>query len=210
MSQFTLLLIIGLASTACQILFALSVHRLRLILFSLGASLLFLVQYLMLEQWLGFWSGVVGTGYTLLLALAYRWPVLQARVFIILAAAGYVAMFLCFTMWDDFRVYQAIPLVAGIASLIALRSKNLVITKSVLLAAGVLWLTYEFSNTMYTQMIGESFEWVGNLIALSALMRAKRLGISERDMLDIDTQAISVLTGAITLPKANRQPAEMH
>lgn len=172
--EYLLTLIVGLAATACQIGFSLSTTRFRLLLLSLAAGIGFLIQYLLLAQWVGFFSGIIGIAYTALLAAAYRFKVLQSFWLMIIAAAGYVFVFAAVSDFSRFTPFQAIPLVAGVASLIALRSQNVTFTKAVFIAAGVLWLTYEVYNGMYTQIIGEGFELVGNCVTLWLLLRASR------------------------------------
>jgi hypothetical protein len=165
-------LAIGLASTIMQILFSLSVDRLRLLLFSLGASLMFMTQYALLGQWIGFYSSIAGSAYTLMLALAYRYPILQHRGFTIFFSAWYLVVFLAFVQWHHLQLHEMIPLVAGVANLWTLRAKNMLVIKAAMLAAGVLWLTFEYSNGMYTQMLGESFELIGNAVTLLVLLKA--------------------------------------
>lgn len=172
--DYVLTLLIGLAATACQIGFSLSTTRFRLLLLSLAAGIGFLFQYLLLAQWVGFFSGLIGIIYTALLALGYRYKVLQSSGLMLAAAAGYLLVFVTVSDFSAFTPFQAIPLVAGIASLVALRSQNVMFTKAVFVAAGVLWLTYELYNGMYTQTIGETFELVGNAATLWLLVRASR------------------------------------
>lgn len=172
--EYLFTLIIGLAATACQIGFSLSTTRFRLLLLSLAAGVGFLIQYLLLSQWVGFFSGIIGIAYTALLAAAYRFRLLQSFWLMAAAATGYALVFVIVSDFSAFSAFQAIPLVAGVASLIALRSQNLIFTKAVFIAAGVLWLAYEIYNGMYTQTIGEAFELVGNCATLWLLVLASR------------------------------------
>lgn len=203
--QLTALLTIGLVSTGLQVAFSLATSRLRLLLFNFGATLMFLAQYLLLGQWVGFYSGLIAAAYTATLAAGYRWPVLQRRAWTWVAASGYLAVFLSLTDWSHFVVFEAIPLVAGVSTLVALHSQNLIFAKAVFIADGLLWLTYELFNGMFTQTLGEVFELVGNALTLTVLVRASqatRRGLrtqptSMRADLDaVDTELLEIIDAA--------------
>jgi len=206
-----LITVLGVLSAVTVLISALSVHRLRLLVFGIITGVLVAIEYGLAGAWTGLWSVVIGLTWTVLLALAYRWPYFASRHVMTGIIAAHTAAFLMLTRWDTFTPLTLVPLVAGIAGTLAIALRDLVYTKGVFVVLGVGWLGYEFQHAVYGQMVGESLNLVANIVAFSALLAAKYRGIPRRAMENIDTQLLGVLTGAIRLPhNARALPRRAH
>jgi hypothetical protein len=205
-------ILLGVLSSALMVISALSVHRLRLLCFSLGAGALVAIEYLLVGAWTGLAAVLVGMTWTGLLALAYRYPRAAHPALIPVVIGAHTLMFALLTNFAAFQPVLLVPLVGGVLGTLAVYTRELIYTKALLIGIGVMWLGYEFNSGIYGQMLGESLNLVANTVALCALVGARMRGIPRSAMQDLDTQLIETITGAITLPRPyrgveNRYPA---
>lgn len=208
-----LVLFLGILSSGTLIVSALSVHRLRLLMFSAITGVLVAAQYGLVGAWTGLLTCAVGLTWTALVAASYRYPKVAHPALLPLFALGHVLVFANFTDFGNFTLVALVPLIGGLLGLVAVMFKEIIYTKAIFIVCGAGWLGYEFTNAVYGQMVGESLNLIGNTVALCALIAAKAKGIHRTDMENLDTQLIEALTGAIHLPQqyhgvvdANRYP----
>lgn len=200
MSSDTIVLILGILSSITLIISALSVHRYRLLVFSVATGVIVAAQYGIVGAYAGLIITLIGTFRTLLAVLGERFKWLEhwlmVPVFIALhTAAFFLVSDLSAATWVTF-----IPLIGGWGSTIVMTLKNVIHMKAMFIGLGSMWLVYELSNSMFTQMVGESLNLIANIAALTTLLIACRKGIPESDVEDIDTHIINVITTGIHLP----------
>lgn len=197
-----LVILLGIASSITLVISALSVHRLRLLIFSVVTGALVALEYGLVGAWTGLLTVVVGLTWTGLVAVSYRWPKAAHPALLPLFALAHVLIFARFTDFAAFSAVALVPLVGGLLGLAAVMFKEIIYTKAIFIACGVGWLGYEFSTAVYGQMVGETLNLIANTVALCALVAARTKGIARRDMANIDTQLLEVLTGTIHLPQS--------
>lgn len=203
MSNDTIVLILGILSSLTLIISALSVHRHRLLVFSVATGVIVAAQYGLVGAYAGLIITLIGTFRTLLAVLGERFPWLEhwlmIPVFITLhTTAFFLVSDLSQATWISF-----IPLIGGWGSTVVMTLKNVIHMKFMFIGLGGMWLIYEMSNAMYTQMVGESLNLVANIAALTILLIAYYKGVPESELEDVDTQIINVITTGIHLPSHN-------
>jgi hypothetical protein len=199
-----LVILLGVLSSGTLIVSALSVHRLRLLMFSAVTGVLVAIQYGLVGAWTGLLTCAIGLTWTALVALSYRFPKAAHPALLPLFALGHVLVFSRFTDFGNFSAVALVPLVGGLLGLLAVSVREIIYTKGIFILCGVGWLGYEFSNAVYGQMVGESLNLIGNTVALCALIAAKAKGIHRSDMENLDTQLLEAITGVIHLPQPYR------
>lgn len=202
MNLFVILL--GVLSSGTLIVSALSVHRLRLLIFSAVTGALVAVQYGLVGAWTGLLTVAVGLTWTALVAASYRYPKVAHPALLPIFALAHVLIFAKLTDFAAFSTVALVPLVGGLLGLAAVMFKEIIYTKAIFIVCGVGWLGYEFSHAVYGQMVGESLNLIGNAVALCALIAAKAKGIHRSDMENLDTQLLEAITGVIHLPQPYR------
>ena len=199
------LILLGILSSTTLVISALSVHRLRLLLFGIATGVLVSFEYAITGAWTGLFSVAIGLTWTALMALSYRYKMLTSPKLVPVVLAAQIASFIAFTPWGDrMTPVMFVPLLGGLIGVFAVYTKELLYTKGMLMLAGGAWLGYEYTNHVYGQMIGESLNLIANTVALSALTMAKVRGIPRSAMQNLDTQFLETITGAITLPRSYR------
>lgn len=198
--------ILGVVASVSLIISALSVHRMRLLVFSLATAVLVAAQIALVGGTLSTLiiciMGIVRTLFVLIgdvkFAVLRHWGF--AAMFMVL----YIAVFFTTNDISSLAWFNWMPLFGALAGTLALFFRNMALTKFMFIIAGSLWISYYLNASMMTQIIGEGFTAIANIVALVMVLRAQRAGIKEDDMVDIDdivvgaiTEAIPVVTGRI-------------
>ena len=197
-----IILLLGILSSATLILSALSLHRGRILIFALLTSLITGIQYGLHEDLATLLVCTVGAIRAIVILGSFKYPRLGHWLMMLSFISTYIALFVLFTKWNEFTWVNTLPTVGAIIATVAFFFKDILKVKILLLFVGGLWLTYEFNTTMYTQMIGESFTLVANLVAAFIIVKSRKSGIPESELVDIDTQIISTITNSIPVIKA--------
>jgi hypothetical protein len=202
-----LVILLGIASSITLIISALSVHRKRLLMFGIATGSLVAIQYGLVGSWVALMTLSIGLVWTVMMLLSAKHAWLKNPLLIPLFMVFHVTSFAALSNWDAMTWVNFIPLIGGWGSLIALFMTDMIKTKSALILLGGMWLAYEYSSGLYGQMVGESLNLVANTVALSALITARRRGIPEDQMEDLDTQLIGTITTSIpTITQAIHLP----
>lgn len=202
-----LVIIIGIISSFTLVMAGLSTQRKRMLLFSLCTTSLMGVQYALT----GSTVALVICGVSLIRSTAalagLKYQVFNTWPFLVTFLAANTAAFAFTANWGNIVIWELLPLLGAYLSTAALFFKRMVITKSILLSSSLLWIGYEIYAGVYGQLIGEAFNLVANVLALTALMKAEKAGIPEAEVENIDTHALDVLTGTIPVVKVHVKTA---
>jgi hypothetical protein len=204
MTISTFVVLLGVLSSITLIISALSVHRKRLLTFGIATGSIVAVQYGLMDNWVGLMTLSIGLVWTLMMLFSIKNPWLNHWLFIPLFMGFHLLSFSLLSDWNSMTWVNFIPLIGGWGGVIAIFFKNMIYTKSLLIAFGAMWLVYEFHSGIYGQMIGESLNLVANSVALTMLVVAARRGIPEAlidDVIDTITSSIPVITSSIHLPQ---------
>lgn len=212
MSTSTLVILLGIASSITLIISALSVHKKRLLMFGIATGSIVAIEYGIAGSWVGLASLSIGLVWTILMLFAIKKPFLGHWGFAALFIAIQAGAFTLLSDWGHMTALSFIPLIGGIGGIIAIFFKEMIYTKSLLIALGAMWLVYEFHFAMYSQMVGESLNFISNIVALTTLLVALRQGIPESMVKDVDTRVIETITtsiptitASIHLPKKSKR-----
>jgi hypothetical protein len=197
-TQFIVLLL-GIAASITLVISALSVHRYRLLIFSVATGIIVSLQYGLVGAYAGLAVTSIGVLRTLMVVGSFKRPWLNHWSFIPVFLILHTIAFCMVTDWSHATWVSFIPLIGGWGGTIVVYFENVVIMKSILIGLGLMWLMYEFNNAMYSQMVGESLNLVSNCVALAILVIAHRRGIPDSEIEDIDTQMIEVITTSIPI-----------
>lgn len=104
------------------------------------------------------------------------------------------AVFVWGTNWNTFHPVEVLTIVGAYATTIAFFFRRMAVTKVFVIAGCLMWLIYEFSVGVYSQMIGEGFTIFANVLALVLIVRALKAGEKEEGLKDIDAQVIRMIT----------------
>lgn len=206
MTTSLLVILLGIASSIALVVSALSVHRKRLLTFGIINGMIVATQYGLVGSWVGLTTLAIGLVWTVMMLFSIKHEWLNHKMFIPLFMVFHLAAFLSLTDWSHFTWVNILPLLGGWGGIIAIFFKEMIYTKSLLIALGVMWLVYELHNSMFTQMIGESLNMVANIVALTTLLVALKRGIPESqitDVIDTITTSVPVITRSIHLPHAH-------
>ena len=196
------LIALGILSSLTLLISALSVHRLRLLIFATATGCLVAAQYALTGAWPGRAAVTVGLTWTVMAALAYRYPLLGHGGWIPVVLGAHAITFLLVTDWaGSITAITFVPLLGGLLGTLAIYTRELIYTKGMLVVAGGGWLAYEQVHAVYGQMVGEGLNLVANVVAMCALIVARQRGIPRAAMQNLDTQLIETITGAIHLPE---------
>lgn len=199
MASTTIVLILGVIASITLIISALSVHRLRLLTFSIVTTSLVAIQLLITHSAIATVLicaiGIVRTGVLILAEVKY--PILNHWFSLVIYMTLYSSAFVFSTDFSTAEWYQWFPFVGSVVGTIAIFITNMAVTKTMAMSAGAFWTTYYIFNGMTTQLIGEIFTIGANAIALAMIIRARRSGIPEDQIKDIDDRLVDALTGGI-------------
>lgn len=200
-----LVTILGLVASATLVLSALSVHRTRLLSFSILTGLIVSAQYVLSGSITGFATNLVGTTRTAFVLGSAKKPWLNHWFWIPFFMLAHILVFSFITDWGNLKWFSLLPLVGGLGGVLAVFFRKVKYIKIAMLCLGAIWMTYEFNNQMFTYMIGETFTFIANVAALVTLLNAERKGIPANSVEDVDTKLIETVTHSIpTLTKELR------
>lgn len=197
----TLVLVLGVISSISLITSALSTDRKKMVLFGMVTGALCAVQYGLTGSTLALIISCVGLVRSLLVLAALKNPKLNSWPVLAVVLAANTAAFLFSTNWSSFTLIQVLPLVGAYLGTIAIFFTRMAITKALMISCGLVWIVYEFSVGLYTQMIGETFTLCANVFALTMVLKAEKAGASKEALQDIDAQVIGAITGSIPVVK---------
>ena len=109
----------------------------------------------------------------------------------------YASAFVFTTNFQTIQWYHWLPFFGSFVGTIAIFITNMAVTKSMSMGAGTLWSGYYMFAGMSTQLIGEFFTIGANTLALVMIIRARRAGIADADIRDVDDRLAEALTGSI-------------
>jgi hypothetical protein len=201
MSSDIIVLILGILSSITLVTSALSVHRHRLLVFSVATGVIVALQYGIVGAYAGLIITLIGTFRTLLAVLGEKFHWLEHWLMIPVFLALHTTAFFLVSDLSNSTLITFIPLIGGWGSTIVMTLKNVIHMKVMFIVLGGMWLAYELSNMMYSQMVGESLNLIANIAALTTLLIARCKGIPESELEDVDTQIINVITTGIHLPQ---------
>jgi len=191
------LLALGIVSSLSMVMSAIAIKRGRLLTFSLIANLLCVAQYAFIGSYVGMLMCSVGVIRSLIFLLGEKHAVFNHWLFLFGFISTSVFGFFALNNWSDVSWHSFLPLVGSILSSIAVFFTDVRYTKVTLIATGSVWLTYEFYSGLYTQMIGEGFTVLGNIVALSVLAAGYRKGVPVDQIRSVEEQFGDAVTGAI-------------
>lgn len=191
------LLALGIFSSIAMVVSAIAIKRGRLLTFSLIANLLCVAQYTLVGSHVGMIMCAVGVTRSVIFLLSEKYHVFNHWLFLFGLMSASTAGFLLFNNWNDLAWHSFLPLAGSMLSSLAVFFVDVRKTKMTLLATGVVWLFYEFSLGLYSQMVGESLTLVGNFVALSVLLAGYRKGVPVDDIKTVEEQAREVITTSI-------------
>jgi hypothetical protein len=197
----SLILVLGVFSSISLIISALSTDRKKMVLFGMITGLLCAIQYSMNGSTLALIICCFGLVRSLLVLASLKHPVFNSWPFLAVFLAANTVAFLLSTNWDAFTIVQALPLIGSYLGTVAVFFNRMAVTKALMISCGLVWMVYQFSVGLYTQMIGESFTLCANIFALYMVLKAEKAGVSEEVLHDIDAQVIGAITGSIPVIK---------
>ena len=202
MTSSILVLFLGLISSATLIIAALSVHRPRLLVFSIITNVILVIQYELVGSIAALAVCAIGLIRMSMVLGSLKKPWLNHWAFIPVFLAIHATSFYLLNDWSVENSWiNFIPIAGGMLSTVAFFFKKVIVIKATLILIGVLWIIYEFNVGIYGQMIGESLNLLANVFAFVTLYRAQRAGIPEEDIEDVDTHIIDTITSGIPIIK---------
>jgi len=207
MSAHLLVLMLGIASSVTLIISALSVHKYRLLSFSVATGIIVSLEYGILGAYAGLAINIIGTIRTLMVVGSFKRPWLDHKLWIPFFLVVHTIAFSLVTDWSHLTWMSFIPLIGGWGGTVLVSFKEVLHIKMLLIVLGALWIVYEFNNAMYSQMVGESLNFVANNVALFTLLAARRHGIPEPAVEDLDTHLIDVITTSIPVVRDSLEKA---
>jgi hypothetical protein len=175
----------------------LSTERKRMLIFGIATSLLCAIQYSLSNSTVALVICSIGIVRSISALIGLKHPVFNTWPFLVLFLTAQTVAFALTADWNHFTIAAALPVIGAYLGTVAIFFKRMAITKSLMIASGLVWLAYEFIGGFYTQMFGEGFTLFANTFALIMILKAEKAGVSEEELKDIDSQVISTLTGNI-------------
>lgn len=191
----------GVLSSAMVVISALSINRMRLLVFALLGSVLAVIQFLFmpLEESK---AGLVLCALAVLRGIYWiaaekftrlnHW--LAPTVFIVSSILLWGAV-VGKEEWDSMAL---IPLIGMVFSLMAFYFQNMVILKMFFAATSGAWIIYEFLTGAYGAMVGEAFTIVSNLLAIAIIMRSTKNDKEPKEIETIIKDAVTTSIPVIT------------
>ena len=202
-----IMLLLGIVSSTTLIISALSIHRKRLLVFAIATTALVGLQYGLVGSEIGLAACVLGLFRNLLVLGSLRYGWLNHWLFMPFFVSLHIAAFFAFTDWDNLTWISFIPVVGGCLGVLAVFFKNVIYTKAMFVGLGAIWMIYEFSLTLYGQMIGEGLTLIANIFAFFVLLNAHRKGVPEEQIEDLDVRIIGTITTSIPIIQSSVEDA---
>ena len=201
MASTTIVLILGVLASTTLIISALSVHRMRLLTFSIFTTSLVAVQLVFngsaISTILICMIGLVRTTMLILAEKKFTW--MNHWMVLAMFIALYSSAFIFTTDFQKVNWYQWLPFIGSIIGTVSLFFLDMAATKTLAMFAGSSWTTFYIFSGMTTQLIGEFFTIGANAIALIMILSARRAGIPESAIRDVDDRLADALTGGISV-----------
>lgn len=195
-----LVFILGAIVSLGVILAAFSVHRTRVLVLGVIIGITAILEYYIAGTYAALAIGIVGLFRTTTLLLAQKVEKLQffqhwiSSTFFLLA---YPLVFLMINDLTKMEWYMFLPLVGAWLNVIAFWTTDMLITKNVQIGVSAVWLVYEATTGLYTQMIGDSVAMIGLIVSVITLVKGRKAGIADEAIKDVEDILVKTLTGAI-------------
>ena len=192
-----IVLVVGIASSACVLISSFSLHKKRMLIFILLSWFLGAVQYALIGIPAVLVICIIGTVRSAMVLGSYKYSWLNHWVLIPVFIVIHTISFFILSTWATLTWISFLPLIASYGSILAVFFKNLIYTKLIFVLVGGMWTAYEISAGLYGQAVGEGIDLLINLWAFLTLVQAARKGIPLDEVKEVPTRIREAVSRAM-------------